>query len=1052
MKSIARWSIDNRVPVNIIMVMLIVGGILAFRSTHREVFPLFDTKLVIVTTPYFGVAPAELEQLVTIPIENAVAEVPDVKEIRSTTTEGLSTVLVEFEEYIDSVTLAAQDVGSAIDKIAAFPEDAEETQVRAANIGWPVIDVAVTGAASEEDRRAAAKLIKRRLERIDGVATVRAVGLREREIWVELDPNSLYGLNVSLDLVLARLRQRLVNVPAGSLQTERGEVLLRTTGTTSQTENLESVAIRAGVGGENIRLSHLGVVNATFEEAVTMARANGQPSITLGVTKQRNGDTIRIAESVRELIEELRPALADGVEIVLLNDSSVEISSRLQTMYQSGIWGLALVLLVLNVFLNPRIAAMTAFGLPLAVAGGLIVLGITGGSLNILSLFAFILVLGILVDDAIVIAENSYRYMQRGMEPKEATIKGAREVSIPVIAGVSTTIAAFVPLLLTEGRMGQVLMIVPVVAIACLVASLLEALVILPSHLADFSRPAAAAKESRRNPLWFRKMRLMYGRLVAEAVRYRYATLALVLVAAATAGLAATQMKFIFMDDSDAVEFSIKIQGPASNSLEDTARLVQQAERILLQFPTTEIASTMSSIGQTTDRRGSGRSDRGPHVGEITIKAADQLVRERSGAEIFQDLRERVQNGVVGAESLEFSRQAMGPSTGRAVYVQVLGADIDTLRHISAEMQGYLASINGVFDITDSFLAGKDEVRVEVDETRAALFGLSVDSIGRTVRTAMGGTVVATVQEGDEDIDVRVRYLPQYRRTIDDIASLRIPTTSGDLVPFGNVASLRRTAGLGRIDRVDRERVIAVSADVDSNVITSVEANALVAAQFADISERYPGYHLVFGGEAQDTTESLQSLFRAFIVALMIMYTILGGIFKSFTQPFVVLFAIPFSLIGVVAGFFVFDEPLTFMALFGVIALGGIVVNDSLLLVHFINETRARGTNRVYAIAISAKRRFRPVMLTSLSTVAGLFPLTLVDNEAAAWMAPMAMAIVCGLSFSTIMVLVLVPALYMINDDMRRGVRALFRGRKTPDEASAAFETPTPARGGTTPI
>ena len=1045
MKSVARWSIDNRVPVNIIMVMLIVGGILAFRGTHREVFPLFDTKLVIVTTPYFGVAPAELEQLVTIPIENAVAEVPDVKEIRSTTTEGLSTVLVEFEEYIESVTLAAQDVGSAIDKITAFPQDAEETQVRAANIGWPVIDVAVTGAASEEDRREAAKLLKRRLERIDGVATVRAVGLREREIWVELDPNSLYGLNVSLDLVLTRLRQRLVNVPAGSLQTEGGEILLRTTGTTARAENIASVAIRAGSGAATIRLSNLGVVNATFEEAVTMARANGQPSITLGVTKQRNGDTIRIAEAVRELVDELRPALADGVEIVLLNDSSVEISSRLQTMYQSGIWGLALVLLVLNIFLNPRVAAMTAFGLPLAVAGGLIVLGVTGGSLNILSLFAFILVLGILVDDAIVIAENSYRYMQRGMEPKEATIRGAREVTIPVVAGVSTTIAAFVPLLLTEGRMGQVLVIVPVVAIACLVASLLEALVILPSHLADFSRPAAAAKEARRNPLWFRRMRLMYGHLVAGAVRYRYATLALVLAAAATAGAVATQMKFIFMDDSDAVEFSIEIRGSASSSLQDTSLLVQQAERILLEFPATEIESTMSSIGQTTDRRGSGRSDRGPHVGEITIKAADRLVRERSGAEIFQDLRERVQRGVVGAESLEFSRQAMGPPSGRAIYVQVLGEDIDTLRQISDEMQRYLASINGVFDITDSFLEGKDEVRVEIDEARAALYGLSVDNIGRTVRTAMAGTVVATVQEGDEDIDVRVRYLPQYRRTIDDIASLRIPTAAGDLVPFGNVASLRRIKGLGQIDRVDRERVIAVSADVDSNVITSVEANALVAAQFPDIGERYPGYHLVFGGEAQDTLESLQSLFRAFIVALLIMYTILGAIFKSFTQPFVVLFAIPFSLIGVVAGFFVLDKPLTFMALFGVIALGGIVVNDSLLLVHFINEARARGTDRVYAIAISAKRRFRPVMLTTLSTVAGLFPLTLVDNEAAAWMAPMALAIVCGLSFSTIMVLLLVPALYMINDDLRRGARALFGGRKKPDSASAPFDSAAPA-------
>ena len=1037
MKSAARWSINNRVPVNIIMVLLIVGGIFAFRSTHREVFPHIDTKLVIVTTPYFGVAPAELEQLVTIPIENAVAEVPDVKEVRSTTTEGLSTVLVEFEEYTESVTLAAQDIESAIDKITAFPQDAEETQVQAANVGWPVIDVAVTGAASEEDRRAAAKLLKRRLERLDGVSAVRAVGLREREVWVELDPNSLYGLNISLDLILARLRQRLVNVPAGSLQTERGEILLRTSGTTSRAESIEAFTVRANLAGETIRLSNLGVVNATFEEPLTIARANGEASITLSVLKQQSGDTIRITAAVRDVVQEVRPALAEGVELVLLNDTSVEISARLRTMYQSAIWGLALVLLVLNLFLNPRVAAMTAFGLPLAVAGGLIVLGVSGGSLNVLSLFAFILVLGILVDDAIIVAENAYRYMQRGLEPKEATITGAREVTVPVIAGITTTIAAFVPLLMTEGMIGQVLVIVPVVAIACLVASMFEALIILPSHLADFCRPAADAKEARRNPLWFRKLRLFYGRLVAAAVRYRYVTLSIVLACAAVAGSVATQMRFVFIDDSDAVEFSIELRGPPGNSLEDTSRLVQQAERVLLAFPPNEIESTMSSVGQTNDRRGSGRSDSGPHVAQVTIKAADQLIRERTGPEIFLDLRQRVQSSVVGAESIEFSRQAMGPPTGRAVYIQILGEQLDDLRLISGEIQAYLSSINGVFDVTDSFQEGKDELRVEVDEARAAIYGLSVDSVGRTVRTAMDGTIVATVQDGDEDIDVRVRYLPQYRRTVDDIATLRIPTPAGELVPFGNVASLRQTRGLGQIDRVDRERVIAVSADVDSEIITSVEANALVAAQFDDISERYPGNHMAFGGEAQETAESMQSLFRAFIVALLIMYTILGAIFKSFTQPFVVLFAIPFSLIGVVAGFFFLDEPLTFMALFGVIALGGIVVNDSLLLVHFINETRARGIDRVYAVAISAKRRFRPVMLTTLSTVAGVFPLTLVDNEAAAWMAPMALAIVCGLSFSTIMILLLVPALYMINDDMRRGLRRLAGGSKRRPEPAA---------------
>ena len=1043
MKSVGRWSVDNRVPVNILMVLLIVGGIFAFSGTRREVFPIFTMKLVSVVTPYHGVSPAELEQLVTIPIENAVAEVSDVKEIRSTTSEGLSVVIIEFEEYIDNITVAAQDVESAINRIATLPDNAEETVVQEFELNFPIIDVAVAGTAPERERREIAKTLKRQLERIDGVSSVTATGLREREIWVEIDPNRLYGLNVSLDLVLARLRQRLVNVPAGSLQTERGEVLLRTSGTTSEVSRVESVAVRMDDGGQYIRVADLGRVSDTFEEAVTLAHANGQQAINLRVIKQENGDTIGIVNDVRAIVADMTKSVPEEINFVLLNDSSVDIRNRLRAMYQSGIWGLALVLLVLNMFLNPRVAAMTAFGLPLAISGGLIMLYLSGGSLNILSMFAFILILGILVDDAIIVAENAYRYMQRGLEPEKAAVTGTRQVTIPVVAGISTTIAAFTPLLLTAGVMGQFLKIVPIVAISCLLASLIESLVILPSHIADFCRPAADAKEARRNPLWFRKTRRRYGRVLGNAVRYRYLTFALTIAMAIAAGAIASQMRFVFFDDSDALEFTIEIKGPPSNSLEDTERLVRQVESVILAFPPNEVESTVATIGYSSDPR--GRREDGLYVAQIRTKIPDSAIRTRSGNDIFRELRTKIQNTVVGAESIELSKIVGGPPVGDAIYVQILGEDIDVLREISAEIQGYLRGVNGVYDITDSFTAGKDEVQVQVNEARASVFGLSVDSIGQTIRTATDGNIVATVQEEDENIDVRVRYLPEHRRTADDIATLRIPTPTGDLVPFGNVATLATSAGLGQIDRSDRERVIAVIADVDADIVTSIEANTMVENQFADLSSRYPGYHLAFGGEASDTTESLTSLFQAFIVAILVMYSILGAIFKSFTQPLVVLFAIPLSLIGVVIGFFIIGKPLTFMALFGVIALGGIVVNDSLLLVHFINEMRAKGINRIQAVALSAKRRFRPIMLTSLSTIAGVFPLTLVSDQQSAWLSPMAYAIVWGLSCSTFLILLLVPALYLINDDIQRGLKSLLGGKQQHGEEDKLETSTAPA-------
>ena len=1044
MKSVGRWSVDNRVPVNILMVLLIVGGVFAFSGTRREVFPIFTMKMVSVVTPYFGVSPAELEQLVTIPIENAVAEVSDVKEIRSTTSEGLSVVIIEFEEYIGNITVAAQDVESAINRITTLPDNAEETVVQEFELNFPIIDVAVAGTAPERERREIAKTLKRQLERIDGVSSVTATGLREREIWVEIDPNRLYGLNVSLDLVLARLQQRLVNVPAGSLQTERGEVLLRTSGTTSEASRVESVAVRMDDGGQYIRVADLGRVSDTFEEAVTLAHANGQQAINLRVIKQENGDTIGIVNDVRAMVADMTKSVPEEINFVLLNDSSVDIRNRLRAMYQSGIWGLALVLLVLNMFLNPRVAAMTAFGLPLAISGGLIMLYLSGGSLNILSMFAFILILGILVDDAIIVAENAYRYMQRGIEPEEAAVTGTRQVTIPVVAGVSTTIAAFTPLLLTAGVMGQFLKIVPIVAISCLLASLIESLVILPSHIADFCRPAADAKEARRNPLWFRKTRRRYGWVLGKAVRYRYLTFTLTIAMAIAAGAIASQMRFVFFDDSDALEFTIEIKGPPSNSLEDTERLVRQVESVILAFPPNEVESAVGTIGYT-ERAGQGRREDGLYLAQIRTKIPGSAIRTRAGNDIFRELRTKIQNTVVGAESIELSKIVGGPPVGDAIYVQILGEDIDVLREISAEIQGYLRGVNGVYDITDSFTAGKDEVQVQVDEARASVFGLSVDSIGQTIRTATDGNIVATVQEEDENIDVRVRYLPEHRRTADDIATLRIPTPTGDLVPFGNVATLVTSAGLGQIDRSDRERVIAVIADVDADIVTSIEANTMIENQFADLSSRYPGYHLAFGGEASDTTESLTSLFQAFIVAILVMYSILGAIFKSFTQPLVVLFAIPLSLIGVVFGFFIIGKPLTFMALFGVIALGGIVVNDSLLLVHFINEMRAKGINRIQAVALSAKRRFRPIMLTSLSTIAGVFPLTLVSDQQSAWLSPMAYAIVWGLSCSTFLILLLVPALYLINDDIQRGFKRLLGGKQKHREEDKHETVPAPA-------
>jgi multidrug efflux pump subunit AcrB len=1036
MKALARWSVENRVLVNILMVTLAIWGLIAFRSMNREVFPLIDIRFVTVVTSYPGVSPEEIEQLVTIPLENAIDDVDGLKEIRSSTSEGLSMIVFEADESIDDISDVARDIEAAVRAVPNFPVEAEEPVVEEVKLEFPVIDVAVVGHAGEEVRREVAKRARLRMEQIPGVSSVVSTGIRDREIWAEVDPDRLYQRGLPVDEILLRLRQRFVNLPAGTLQTEAGEVLIRTTGIETAGERVESFVIRPSADGNHTLLRDVGRARETYEEADEYARANGRRAIRLHVVKSPAGDTVEIAESVQALIADMEPGLPQGVEMISFADGSIWIHDRLQTMYQSGLWGLALLLVVLNLFLEPRIAAMTALGLPLAIAGGLVYLNATGGSLNMLSMFAFILVLGIVVDDAIVISENTFRYLQRGMMPAAAAVRGVVEVSAPVVAGVATTIAAFLPLLLTAGIMGEFLEIVPTVAAATLITSLIEAFLILPSHLADFVRPHGEERR-HRTPLWFRGLRARYQHVVASAIRYRYVTVAAVVIVALIAIGIGTQMRFILFDDSNINEFMVNVKAPPGSSLEETEQIVVQAERILLRFPTDEIAHVVTAVGEWEVNE---RPEFGPNLAMITVELADYQVLGRPATEIFDDARARIQESVVGAESIELRKQSHGPPVGRPVYVQVKGEELDRLALIADEIAAFLEGVDGVFDIGNSFQAGKDEIRIAVDETRSALYGLSTDSIGRAARTAMEGTVVATVQEEDEEIDVRVRYLPEFRRTLDDIDGMRIATPSGRLVPFGNVAALERTGAQGRTDRVAGERMIAVFADVDTDVITATEAVSRVRGAFADIGERHPGYHLDFGGETEETTESLTSLAQAFLIVILVIYAILGGMFKSFSQPFVIMFAIPFSFVGVVTGFFLLGLPLSFIALFGIIALTGVVVNDSLLLVHFINRARNRGSSLARAVTVSAKRRFRPVMLTTLTTIAGMSPLALARGGQAEFLAPMAMAIVWGLAFSTVLVLILVPALYMINEDVQALLRRTFRrpaARSAPASAAA---------------
>ena len=1055
--SIPKLSVSNPVLSNLLMVVITALGIYAWITLPRDLIPEIVTYTARISTFYPGASAETVEKLVTARIEDAIEKVDQIDLITSKSSEGRSDISVQFEEISDrDFDKRIQDLRNAVDRIKDLPSELlDQPEVVAVDIsnGVPMVTVAVSGDLDESQMKLAAEALEKQIIKIDGVSNIQVAGVRDREIWVEVDPDRLKSYNLVAEQVSLALSQRNLNLPAGVLEVGQSEFLVRTMGEFRSVAEIAETIIKVTTYGTPVRVKDIATVRDTYQEARTLSRINGQPSISLTIQKKNDGNAIRIIDQIRKIVtpytegktnpvnqmiqktsSKLTPIeLPPETKISLVNDSSVLLRERLGILQNNALLGLVLVVVFLWLFMGSRNAFFAALGIPTAILGALWILKLMGSSINASTLFGLILVIGIVVDDAIIVIENVFRRMEEGLSPAKAAIVGAQEVAWPVLSASLTTMAAFLPLILMSGIPGQFMRVVPITGVVVILASLVEVFAILPAHIAEWSKPTTAnSEESRSN--WFVNIQDRYVELLNRILDWRYVIVfGTVLGTFVFSILAFISLPKELFPGEDFPQFYIKVDMPTDYGIEETTQFMEKLERVVKFLPKEEYVALVTNIGLQTPTNGLEGTSISSNVAEVLVELVPKDERNRSRDEIIEFLRLQMTE-ITGAEKIYFDKQEGGPPRGRDVEVKVKGDRIPQLVAIANQLKKKLSSIDGVFDVKDDFKSGKPEIRLRTKGEKLRQFGLTIFQVANNVRNAIEGNTCTVYRDADEAIDVVVKYTKNSMNTIDALSQMMIATPSGISVPLKDIAQISRENSLVDIKRFDVERAITVSASVDREVTSPAIATQMLQATFEDIGFRYPGYSLDFRGEFDQILESFKELgLKLLPMGVMLMYFILGAQFKSFLQPFIILFAIPFGVIGAMVGLLITQSTLSLIALFGVVALAGIVVNDSIVLIDFINQRRNQNQKSYDdqekangpvdelrdAVLKGSRLRLRPIVLTSITTIAGLIPMFLgLGGKSPVWQ-PLASTIIFGLLFSTLLTLFVMPALYYIIEGIR---------------------------------
>jgi hydrophobic/amphiphilic exporter-1 (mainly G- bacteria), HAE1 family len=1052
MKAIVRGSIGNAPALNIIMVAAIVVGLVCVRSLHRDTFPDFDLDVVMISVPYPGAAPEEVEEGICQKIEEAIRSVEGVKKVTSTAAEGMGSVNVELLSNVSNPDRVLNDIRSAVDRIPSFPEMAEDPEIRLAEMREPAIRVGVVGPDRRDeqsalDLRDVAEQVREDLLLLPEVSQVDLTGGREYQIDIEIDEDTLRSHGVSLGQLGDVVRRENHEMPGGTIRAKSQEVLVRGNNRRLTGEEIAELPLIAQPGGAVLRVKDLGLVRDEFVDTAAVSEIDGQPVLVLSIKRATTEDLLAMVDSVKEFVATAK--VPEGYRLVTWADRSVEVRGRINLLLKNGIQGLIIVFLILAAFLELRLAFWIAVGIPFSLLASGAFLLFTGETLNMISMFAFIMALGIVVDDAIVVGENIYAHRQMGKSIRQAAFDGAVEVVPSVIASVSTTIIAFTPLLFVAGNMGKVVYLLPTVMISMLVVSLVESITILPCHLSHrdsliftlmdrvffvfkwlvhlmrwINRIASSALA------WF--IERVYAPALGVAVANRSVFIAgcLSLFILSIGLVRAGVTPWVFFPKLDSFALQAAVTFPDGTPADVTDRWTKHiedsfwraAERLSLDdkpIAKTSYRSVGAQIGGRGHSAGPGAATAGgaSHLGGVEIELVDASERDYHSDEIVALWREEV-GRVPGVESLTFGGAAAGP--GGAPIEFKLTANQQGIEHLDEvveQCKAKLAEFPGVFDIVDDSLPGKFEFRLRV-KPEAMAMGVRAADLAETVRATYYGQEVMRLQRGRHEVKLMVRYPREDRHSLAQFDDIRVRTVNGAEQPLTELAEVEVVRGYSKINRLDQLRSVTIKADVNESVGNASQVvRALKAEIMPELLRDRPGVRVRWEGQQEQQQESMQSMMFGFAIAVLAMFVLLAFEFKSYAQPLIILVIIPFGMIGAVAGHTILGLPLTIFSLFGVIALSGIVINDSIVLVDFVNNLRKSGLPTMEAVQQAGRRRFRPVMLTTITTVGGLTPILLETSFQAQMLIPMATSIAFGEIFATVLVLFLVPVLYSLYAD-----------------------------------
>jgi multidrug efflux pump subunit AcrB len=1028
---VADFSVNRALFVNLASMVIIFAGIASFVNMRKEAFPPVAYDAVIITTPFRGASPEKVERLVTDPIEDEVMDVDGVEEVTSTSDEGVSTIMVRISEDAPDKEEVVQDIQKAVDRVTDLPEDVDErptvTEIKLQNI--PVLQVAIGGDIDEFELRRHTDELRELLKNISGVSSVDRVGWRDEEYWVEPDLEKMNRFSLSFSELAQALERQNVDMPGGKQEFDGRERTIKVRAELTTPEQVADTVIRANELGNWIRVRDVAEVRRALADEQVISKTNGKRAIILTVVKKQQGDIVNVVRDVRNVLDRFKDDLPEGVEITTYDDLSYYVSRRLGVLSSNGIIAFILVMVVLFSFLPPVSAFVTALGIPIAFFGTFIVMSMMGITVNLMTMFGLIMVLGMIVDDGIIISENVYRNIEMGMSPKEAAIRGTDEVAAPVLSTVLTTVVAFAPLMFMSGLMGRFVKYVPMVIIIALGASLVEAFFILPSHLADFARPMKNHGRYEDGMHWFSRLRDWYKRMLAGALRYRVLLVSGTVIALiASLALIATGVIPFRLFGSEGLEaFGIEIEAEAGVSLDHMNELVRPVEDLVADLPDNQLESFQTVVGSMGNIRGDDPTQvqRGSSFAQIIVYLTPSEQRELTAVQISERLRAKKDQlmpelSELGIRQIRFVLPEGGPPVGADIEIAVQGPTYEGILPLVERIKEHMRQIPGVMDIDDAYELGSEEVAIAIDEQKAQRAGLSNQQIAYAVRAAFGGAVATTIRRetAEDEILVLVRLPPEQRNDPGVFDRLVIANDRGSLVSLSQVTSRETSQRLRSIRHLDGNKVVSVTASVDESVMTSMQANEKLRQRIAGIDNDKPGYSVTFKGEQEETQKSIASLIVAFAIALFLIFVILATQFNSLMQPLIIMLTIPFGMIGVVLTFLLHREPLSFLAVLGAIGLMGVVVNDSIVLVDFINKHREGKTIRDAVIEAGATR-LRPVLITTITTVAGFATVAYGIGGSDPILKPMALAMTWGLVFATLLTLVLIPCIYLLVEDVR---------------------------------